>query len=73
MTSIRDSIGIGYIDLLLCSQFVREFKQMVHGMNKGGVKGSKVHQFVSNPFYSEGSAHPDVPWNDVLRDIGRRQ
>eukprot|EP01138_Halocafeteria_seosinensis_P011866 gb/GECG01012126.1/.p1 GENE.gb/GECG01012126.1/~~gb/GECG01012126.1/.p1 ORF type:complete len:556 (+),score=85.50 gb/GECG01012126.1/:1-1668(+) len=54
-------------------EFVREFKTMVHGLNKGGVKGSKVHNYIDNPFYRpEGASKPELPWEDVLRDINKR-
>lgn len=40
---------------------------MVHGLNKGGVKGSKVHDYVDNPFYREEGSSQPLPWSDALK------
>eukprot|EP01138_Halocafeteria_seosinensis_P007217 gb/GECG01007380.1/.p1 GENE.gb/GECG01007380.1/~~gb/GECG01007380.1/.p1 ORF type:complete len:544 (+),score=72.54 gb/GECG01007380.1/:1-1632(+) len=47
-------------------EFVREFQTMVHGLNKGGVKGTKVHDYVQNPFYREQGSTQPLPWSSAL-------
>lgn len=43
---------------------------MVHGFNKGGVKGRNISNYVDNPFFRDGgSKDSPLPWDTVLSDL----